>query len=378
MRLDQVAALAILMGSQLQLWSGSGHHQWLGATLGAGVVSLAVAFRRRWPLGSLMVFLAGWTAQTFLRHGHELHAIAAVKPALLLLFYGMGAFAARRRAYWGLGAAVVIGLVDSLNRPGGSPANAPVVVFLLTLPFFMGRIVRARAIRARLLRENAERLDAQRELNADTAASRERMRIARELHDVITHCVSVMVVQAGAARMVMDAQPSRAEESLSRVEQAGRDALAEMRRLVGVLGESSDERALSPQPGLADLDELMSTARASGLNVALSVEGEPLPVPPALDLCAYRILQEAVTNAIKHAAPARTQIRVRWTGAALELEVSDDGRRRSGPHGHTTGHGLAGMRERVAIYGGRLDAGHDDTGGFVVRASLPIPQGTFR
>jgi len=242
----------------------------------------------------------------------------------------------------------------------------------------MGRIVRARAERARLLRENAERLDAQRELNADTAASRERMRIARELHDVITHCVSVMVVQAGAARMVMDAQPSRAEESLSRVEQAGRDALAEMRRLVGVLGESSDERALSPQPGLADLDELMSTARASGLNVALSVEGEPLPVPPALDLCAYRILQEAVTNAIKHAAPARTQIRVRWTGAALELEVSDDGRRRSGPHGHTTGHGLAGMRERVAIYGGRLDAGHDDTGGFVVRASLPIPQGTFR
>ena len=158
------------------------------------------------------------------------------------------------------------------------------------------------------------------------AAFGERARIARELHDVIAHSVSVMVIQAGGARMVMGTEPDRAEASLQSVERAGREALAEMRRLLGLLDGGEDPRALAPQPGLADIKELIARTRAAGLATDLRVEGQPATLSPALDLCAYRIVQEALTNAIKHAGPARAEVRLRWAHDALELEVSDDGR----------------------------------------------------
>jgi len=234
--------------------------------------------------------------------------------------------------------------------------------------------MRARAARAQIDREHAERLDATRELSAQTAAHEERTRIARELHDVIAHSVSLMVIQAGGARLVMDTEPDRAEESLLSVERAGRDALAEMRALLGALGDGRDPRALAPQPGLAEIDGLLAAARESGVDADLHVAGEPATVSPALDLCAYRIIQEALTNAIKHAAPARAAVRVSWQADALELEISDDGSGSGAVNGAGGGHGIAGMRERVALHGGSIDAGPRAGGGFAVRAQLPLAE----
>ena len=240
------------------------------------------------------------------------------------------------------------------------------------LPWTVGRIVRERGVRELAQRESAERLDVEREQRARLAALGERTRIARELHDVIAHSVSVMVIQAGGARTVMDSEPKRAETSLRSVERAGRDALAEMRRLLGVLDSGEDARALAPQPGLADIEDLVSHTRAAGLQTSLNVEGEPVVVSPALDLCAYRIVQEALTNAIKHAGPSRVKVRLRWTRGALELDVSDNGCGPIAVNGDSTGHGIAGMRERTELYGGDIRAGAGADGGFAVQARLPL------
>ena len=235
--------------------------------------------------------------------------------------------------------------------------------------------MRARAARELASRDAAERLDAALVTSARAAAHEERSRIARELHDVIAHSVSVMVIQAGGARLVMGDAPERAEESLRSVERAGRDALAELRRLLGTLGDR-DPYALTPQPGLHDIAPLLAHARESGISADLSVDGRPVPVPPALDLCAYRIVQEALTNAIKHAAPTRASVNVRWGESVLELEISDDGRHKRSAKRTAGGHGIAGMRERVALHSGSLDAGARPNGGFTVRARLPLTNGS--
>jgi signal transduction histidine kinase len=190
---------------------------------------------------------------------------------------------------------------------------------------------------------------------------------------VIAHSVSVMVIQSAGARTVMAAEPDRAETSVLAVEQAGREALAEMRRLLGVLGGPEDLRMLSPQPGLEDLPELVSRTDAAGLSAQLRIEGEPISVSPGLGLCVYRVVQEALTNAIKHAGAARAEVRVRWCGDALELEVIDDGHGanpRAG--GEKSGHGILGMRERAALHGGSVETGPAPAGGFAVRARIPL------
>jgi signal transduction histidine kinase len=297
----------------------------------------------------------------------------AVIPAMLLISYGLGAFASGQRSLWVLGLAIVVTSVNNGTKSGGTIASLITTdVFAILLPWALGRMVRERGARERAYRETAERLDGGRELHAREAAYGERARIARELHDVIAHSVSVMVIQAGAARTVMDAEPGRAEASLRSVERAGREALAEMRRLLGVLDGHTDPRALAPQPGLADIKDLLARTRASGLNADLLVEGEPAVLAPALDLCAYRIVQEALTNAIKHAAPASAEVRVRWGEGALELEISDDGCGPGAVNGASGGHGIAGMRERAALHGGSVDVGPGPGGGFTVHVQLPL------
>ena len=203
-------------------------------------------------------------------------------------------------------------------------------LMLCLLPWTVGRILRERGARELSTVKRAERLDGEREQRARMAAFSERTRIARELHDVIAHSVSVMVIQAGGARMVMDSEPDRAETSLRSVERAGREAVAEMRRLLGVLDSGEDPRALAPQPGLRAIEDLVSRARTAGLETNLRVEGEPAIVSPALDLCAYRIVQEALTNAIKHAGPARVTVCLRWRHDALGSTSQTAGVARSG------------------------------------------------
>lgn len=198
------------------------------------------------------------------------------------------------------------------------------------------------------------------------AATDERSRIARELHDVITHNVSVMVVQAAAAGDVFEARPDRARESLRAIEETGRRALAELRRLLDV--EQGGDGTL-PQPGLARVDELVANVRAAGLPVSLEIEGTRAPLPEGVDLSAYRILQEALTNTLRHAGATRADVRVRYASDAVELEVSDDG---AGSTRTSGGRGIVGMRERVALFGGELQAGSRPGGGFTVRARMPL------
>jgi signal transduction histidine kinase len=373
-RVDELVGLVLFVQVQLAAWLGSSVRDPVWLALVGVVIGEAVAVRRRRPLaGVLAVIAAISVTAAFGDGGLGQQDKLAVIPAMLLVFYGLGAFASGRRSLWLLGLAIVVASFNSATKSGGTiPSLVTTDLFAIVVPWVLGRMVRERGARERAYRETAERIDAGRELHAHEAAYGERARIARELHDVIAHSVSVMVIQAGAARTVMDSEPERAETSLRSVERAGREALAEMRRLLGVLDADRDPRALAPQPGLADINGLLARTRASGLRADLLVEGEPAALSPALDLCAYRIVQEALTNAIKHAAPASAAVRVSWGENALELEISDDGRGPEGINGVSGGHGIAGMRERAALHGGSVDVGPGPGGGFTVHAHLPL------
>jgi signal transduction histidine kinase len=246
---------------------------------------------------------------------------------------------------------------EDLDAIAAFTAGAVVVMVLLR------RVVADRDRRLRVaVRE--------RELATREATIEERARIARELHDVIAHHVSMMVVQAGAERRVLEARNESTREVLGTIERIGRGALTEMRRLVGML-RGDDDDALTPQPGIADLATLAAQMRAAGLDVQLQMEGERRDIPVGIDLSAYRIVQEGLTNALKHAGHARTTARVRYGADSLEIEIVDDGDP-AAVEVDRGGHGLVGIRERVALYGGTLAAGRRPAGGFAVRVLLPI------
>ena len=202
------------------------------------------------------------------------------------------------------------------------------------------------------------------------AVAEERARIARELHDIVAHAVSVMVLQVGAVRHKLPAELAEGVDALKDVEQAGRTALTEMRRLLGAMRRAGDDVELAPQPGLQSLDVLTKEVGRAGLPVRLHVEGETFPLPPAIDLSAYRIVQEGLTNALKHARASKADVTVRYQPDELQIEVRDDGE--GGSTGDGLGHGLVGIRERVKIYGGDMTAGAASGGGFVLRARLPL------
>ena len=371
-RVDRLMAAALLVEIELQIRLDGVIHAGVFAAVAGVLLALAVAVRQRWAQAGVLVVLALMSERMLFGHPAGLGNSAGVSVAVLVLFYGLGAFAPERRSLLTLAAAVVITSANAWTKPGGGPSSVvPMELFAVFLPYVLGRMTRKRADRERAARGAAEQLDAARDSRARAAADGERARIAREIHDVIAHSVSVMVIQAGGARLVMGDEPKRAEESLRSVERAGREALAEMRRLLGILGDG-DLRALTPQPGLANIAPLLAHARTAGVSADLHVDGDPTSVPPALDLCAYRIVQEALTNTIKHAAPARASVKVRWEGSTLELEISDDGRRGRAVNRTTEGHGITGMRERVALHSGTLETGARTEGGFTVLARLPL------
>jgi signal transduction histidine kinase len=205
---------------------------------------------------------------------------------------------------------------------------------------------------------------------AREAVAEERARIAREMHDSVAHSVSVMVLQAGAAEQVLAVSPDRARESLQTIQDIGREAIVELRRMLGLLRDPVEDASLAPQPSVGRLDTLFGQVRAAGLPVELTIEGQPRRLPPGVDRSAYRIVQEGLTNALKHAGPAHASVTLRYGDRALELEVLDDGRGATDANGG--GFGLIGMRERAALYGGELDAGARPGGGYALRARLPL------
>ena len=234
-----------------------------------------------------------------------------------------------------------------------------------------GVAMRDRTHQAEAAEERAVRAERDRESAARLAVAEEARRTARELHDVVAHAVSVMVLQVGAVRHRMPASAHEEREALGNVEQAGRTALAEMRRLLGALRDETDEPELAPTPGMDDLTALVDDVRAAGLDVRLCVEGDRIALPHGVDLSAYRIVQEGLTNALKHAEAQHVDVRVGYSPTEVQIEVRDDGREAL-RHGDGLGHGLIGIGERVKIYGGDMAAFVPASGGYVLRASLPL------
>jgi signal transduction histidine kinase len=287
----------------------------------------------------------------------------------------------------GIGLAIVLGCIVVVvsNIPG--PQSASDLIFIplrFAVAWVAGYALRQRAeqaeaaeMRAALAereREAAEMratlAEREREAAARIAVAEERARIARELHDIVAHAMSVMVLQIGAVRHKLPHALEEDRDALGRVEQAGRTALAEMRRLLGAMRSDGDRVELGPQPGLDALDSLVEDVSRAGLPVRLHVDGERLPLPRAIDLSAYRIVQEGLTNALKHAHASHADVTVRYRPDELELEIADDGEGPATTNGH--GHGLVGIRERAKIYGGEMSAGAAAAGGFILSARLPV------
>ncbi len=245
------------------------------------------------------------------------------------------------------------------------------------MAWLVGDNLRVRRAYTRELEQRAAALEREREERAELAVAQERGRIARELHDVVAHHISVMVVQAAAARRICDKEPDTARAALAAVEEAGRTALAEMRRMLEVL--RTETAGMGPQPGLGDLDRLAEKVRDAGLPVEIAVDGGARPLPAGMELAAYRIIQEALTNVVKHAGRASARVAVRYAEDTLDIEVSDDGRGAAAPllnrEEDDSGHGLVGMQERVALYGGKLETGPLFPGGYRVHASFPLESG---
>jgi signal transduction histidine kinase len=372
-RIDWLVAGLLLIAFELEIWTGTLRSGRPVAAVAAIVPCAAVAVRRRWLIEVLALGLIT-SAAKLLAGGPRSAGGGVGVICVMLIFYAAGAFYSGRRSWCALGLGIAVTAIANVNASGSLLVN---LVFGLGIavapPFLLGRIARDHAARERAGRVRAERLDSERELNVRNAALAERTRLAREIHDVIAHSVSVMVIQSAGARTVMAADQDRAEEALKAVERAGREALAELRRLLGVLGDARSLRELAPQPGLDDLEELVARTSSSEVKASFVIEGRPVTVSPGLSLCAYRVVQEALTNTIKHAGPAHAQVAVRWQATGLELEVVDDGTGDRGAWPETNGgHGIAGMRERVELHGGNVVAGPVDAGGFAVRASIPL------
>ncbi|WUI03147.1 sensor histidine kinase [Spirillospora sp. NBC_00431] len=340
-------------------------------------VTMSLRWRRRFPLPVLLWVITG----------EMVLGVAGYPPsgadvmAYLIAIYGVAAH--RGLAQSALGGVVAFAhlLVYLMILPVQTSLVEMMTNFVLLIGVWvLGRNLRLRRAYFAELEDRAARLERARGTDARAARIEERSRIARELHDVVAHHVSVMTVQAGAARRIIDRDPGSAREAMSTIEEVGRTALSEMRRIVGVLRTDRDpERAgreLAPQPGLGDLGELLDHVRETGLSVQLWIEGEARPPSPGVDVAAFRLIQEALTNTLKHAgAQARAWVRLYYGDGDLTVEIEDDGRGTStfmADDGDNPGHGLVGMYERVALYGGELKIGPRVGGGFGVRARFPL------
>jgi signal transduction histidine kinase len=339
------------------------------------LVALPVALRRRFPLGALAFALSVIVGQAAADAGLSEQATFAL-PGLILI-YSVATYGSGLHAWIGLVLAVGgLSVATSIESERGyqhGPGDYAFGALSVVAVWLFGYALRGRARRIAGLEDETARLAREREERARAAVTAERARIARDLHDVVAHNVSVMVVQAAAAEEMLSLDPERARAPLLAIQETGTQALTEMRRLLGIMRAADEQRTLGREPGLASLEALAVEFRDAGLPVELTVEGDRRQLPSGVDLAAYRVVEEALTNALKHARGSQTRVAVRHIDGAIELEVTDDG---PGPaDGDGGGHGLIGMRERAALYGGTVEAGGRDGGGFVVRARLPLAAG---
>jgi signal transduction histidine kinase len=370
---DVALAVALTVFAQLDLLLGIDESTRFGPTWAVVVYTLVVTAvlvaRRRAPLATIVVLAAALagpqlvTVLTFTLWGHFVPMLVAA--------YSVARYADRSRAAVGVAVAVAAVVVLMLRVPSiGTTANIPFAFVPLAVVVAVGRVLRRRHLSHVALSLQASRLSEDREAWVRDAVAAERARIARELHDVVAHCVSVMVIQAGAAEDLLDRDPEAARQPLHAVQVTGQEAVAELGRMLGLLRGDAAHDGLAPQPGVAQLPELLAQVRSAGLTVGYQVAGDPRELPPGIDVALYRLTQEALTNTLKHARGRRSDVVLRYSDAAVELSVTDDGR--GGADDVRPGHGLIGMRERVALYGGTVSAGPREGGGFLVDAVIPL------
>jgi signal transduction histidine kinase len=360
-RAGDAALVAVLVAAATIEFSRSGRPLYFYPAL--LVTTLPLLLRRRFPIPSYLAQNVGlflWLAPPLV-------------TSLVAVFFGAYSMSLLSRHRLGslaipIGQSVILAIVG-IPQHFSTPA---VPAWLAELVLGVGIWLTGNTVRG--LEERSRRLERERELVAQVAIAGEQARIARELHDIVAHSVSLMVVQAGAARRLLPGSPDRAARALQTVEVSGRQALTELRQLLGVLNEPDDEAALAPQPGLAQLDGLVQRLRDTGLKIDLRIEGRQRHLPPGLELTAYRVIQEALTNALKHAGGAPATVLVAFADDHLAVEVRN-ARGAAAPDSGGGGRGLAGMRQRLAIYGGELEAGPEPDGGFAVRVRLPLPGG---
>jgi signal transduction histidine kinase len=357
---DAVLALVVTVFAQVDLWLNVEQATHYGSDVVAALVTFVatsvLVLRRRAPLLTVCV-VAAVAGLPELAGPLTIQLWGDFVP-LLIAAYSVARHCPQRTALMGLLAAGAALIVVELCVPvSGSVSNIPFIWVPFGVVSLAGRILRAREYRY--------------EDTVRSAVVEERTRIARELHDVVAHSVSVMVVQAGAAEDLLDRDPERARPPLRSIQETGGHAINELQRMLGLLRDDSRPHALEPQPGTAQLDQLIDQMSEVGLPVQLRVEGTPRPLSPGVELAIFRVVQEALTNTLKHAGSATSTLVLRYGERELDLEVVDDG---SGGRSNGAGHGLIGMRERVAIYDGVLEAGPRPEGGFAVRVRLPLAE----
>jgi signal transduction histidine kinase len=369
---DVLLALVVAVFALLDLWldleNATHYGSGLANVLATLVATSALAFRRRAPLLTVCVVAAAVA-------GPDLFTLLTIQLwgdflPVLVATYSVARHLERRAAVVGVAVAALALLVVEARVPvAGTVSNVPIIWVPFAAVFVSGRALRARHLSHIELSDRARQLESERDERIRAAVAEERSRIARELHDVVAHCVSVMIVQAGAAEDLLDRNPQRARQPLVSIQDTGRQAVGELGRMVGLLRHERAELPRAPQPGAAQLRDLVDQMTGIGLPVRLEIEGSPRPLSPGVELAVFRIAQEALTNTLKHAGPATARVVLRYGERELELEVADDGR---GAPTNGAGHGLIGMRERTSIYGGKLEAGSHPEGGFIVRARLPV------
>ncbi len=373
---DYALAGVLLVGALIDLLRGGAGNGWSGwrpleVAVAVGV-SVPLLWRRSHPAATLWIVLASGAVGAALVAPSQ----AGFEPfvALVVAYYSLGANADRWTSTLNVAGTLLVSTVGGVITVAVGEEKMgntlPILVWTFAA-WVIGRIIRSWRSRATDLEQANQLLEEQREVQAQAAAAVERGRIARELHDVIAHNISMIVVQAGAAARVLEGDQPQVTTALEAIETTGRQTVDEMRTLLGVLRRSDDGLALAPQPGLDNLEALVRQARDAGMDVELTIEGPPVALPAGIDLSAYRIVQEALTNSLKHADGAHARVIVRYDSAAVEIEIHDDGKTTAGGNGGEGGHGLVGMRERVALWGGALTAGRGQTG-WTVYARLPI------
>jgi signal transduction histidine kinase len=365
--IDGLFVAFLLVASVIDVSTNSKREGSLAANIAVlALIALSFAWRRSRPLVTVVAVWSGLLVLTlFLTEPPDFFVAIVI---VLTTGYSAGRHLSGRSSVFALagGAAVMI-VVSIIFDPGD--IFFPVTFFCI-VPWLVGRTLRNHTLLARELAEKAERAEHARAEDERRAIAAERSRIARELHDVLAHSLSVMVVQSGAARRIVERDPERAAAAAELVQQTGREALVELRHLFGPVRRGEGEE-LSGPPSIARVDELAARARAAGLSVDVDVEGTPAALPPGVDLTAYRVVQEALTNTLKHAGRANATVRITYEPNEVVIAVEDDGTPGAGALDESGGHGLLGMRERVGLYGGVIQAGPREQGGYAVRARLP-------